>query len=162
MKKLKTFSTMALSLLIGGATLVGDAKGRTRSVAFPKAADLEAMVQIFEDQEGQKPIPNGAQVFDKPFVWARFTVSNKGLAKADRFTFKAVIYQNGAKAMDPAAETITLEANQTKALPMMKMDTLGRSEQISARMIADLGNFVKETNESNNKMEMSFQIANNF
>jgi subtilase family serine protease len=101
-------------------------------------------------------------VFDKSFVWARFTVSNKGLAKADKFTFKAVVYQNVAKTADTAAETITLEPNQSRTLPMIKVNTLGRSEQIRARMITDIGNFVKEANEANNKMEMSLQVANNF
>lgn len=159
--KLKTISMMALSLLIGGASLVGDAKGRTGGVA-DQAADLEAMVQVFEDQDGQKPISDGAKVFNKSFVWARFTVANKGLARADRFTLKAVIYLNDVKAADPAAETITLEPHQSRELPMVKINTLGRGEQISARMIADLGNFVRETNEANNKMEMKFQVENNF
>jgi subtilase family serine protease len=160
--KLKTFSTMALSLLIGGATLVSDAKGRTESVSAVAASDLEVTVQAFEDEFGQRPIANGSTAFDKSAVWMSFTVKNKGLGNAGKFTFKAMIYQNGGRTAAPAAETITLESHQSRTLPMVRINTLGRSEQISARMIADIGNFIKETNEANNKMEMSFRVANNF
>ncbi len=163
--KLKTISTMALSLLIGGATLVSDAKGRTESapaVASMAASDLEVTVQAFEDEFGQRPIANGSTAFDKSAVWMSFTVKNKGLGNAGKFTFKALVYQNGARAVDPAAETITLESHQSRTLPMVRVNTLGRSEKISARMIADIGNFIKETNEANNKMEMSIKVANNF
>ena len=158
--KLKTFSMMALSLLIGGAMLAGDAKGRTEGAAV--TADLEVMAQAFEDQDGRKPIAGGSTIFDKSEVWLRFVVVNRGLGNAGRFTYKAVIYQNGVKTANPAAETIALESQQSKTLPLVKLNISGRGEQISARLIADIGNFVKETDEANNKMEMSFQVANNF
>lgn len=159
--KLKTFTTLALSLLVGGATLVGDAKGRTESAPTAQT-DLEVTVQAFEDESGQKPIASDSTVFGKSFVWVKFSVKNRGLGNADKFTFKAVVYQNGAKTASPAAETVTLESYQSQTLPIMKISTAGRSERITARIIADIGNFVKETDESNNKMEMNFTVANNF
>lgn len=163
--KLKTYSKMALSLLIGGVTLVGDVKGRTEgapAMAPIAVPDLEVTVQAFEDEFGQKPIANGSTVFEKAAIWMSFMVKNKGVGNAGKFTFKAVVYQNGARTAAPAAETITLGPYQSRALPMVRINTSGRREQISARMIADIGNFIKETNEANNKMEMSFRVANDF
>ncbi len=166
--KLKTVSMMALSLLLGGMTLVGDAKGRTNAPITTSAGtdlagvDLETMVQAFEDQEGLKPIAGGSTVSGQPFIWVRFTVKNNGLENAGKFTSKAVVYHNGIKITDPVAETMTLNALQSRTLPMVRINTAGRSGPISAVLVADLGNFVKETNESNNKAETSFNVANKF
>lgn len=163
--KLKTISMIVLSLLmICGTVTAGNAKGRNGQMAVGTvvATDLEVTVQAFEDQAGQKPIANGSTVFDKTAVWVRFTVRNKGFVKADRFVYKAMVYQNGTKTADPMAETITLESNQTKTLPMIKLNISSRTEQISARMIADIGDFVKETNELNNRMELNFCITNSY
>ncbi len=161
--KLKLVSLMALPLLLGGMILAGDAKGRTHAPTTASAGtDLEVTVQAFEDQEGLKLIPDGSTVTGQPYVWVRFSIKNNGLDDAGKFTSKAVIYHNGIKMTDPVTETMTIESLQSKTLPMVRLNTAGRAGRINAVLLADLGNFVKETNESNNKIEMSFNVANDF
>lgn len=161
--KFKLVSLMVLSLLLGGMMLAGDAKGLTNAPTTASAGtDLEVKVQAFEDQEGLKPIADGSTVPGQPYVWLRFTVKNNGLENADKFTSKVVVYHNGIKMTDPMAETMTLDALQSRTLPMVRLNTAGRVGRINVVLLADIGNFVRETNESNNKIEMSFNVANSF
>ena len=80
----------------------------------------------------------------------RFTLREKAGVIASNFTYKRVIERNGVKVFDPPAEKMTLTAKQVKVVPIEKVYFSGTSNTVEARILADIGNFVPELNETNN------------
>lgn len=117
--------------------------------------DLEVKVEAFEDAACTKAIPNNGFMFET-LAWVRLTIKNKGAAAAENFTYKGVIEVDGNKVYDPAAAKMTIAANQSKQLGVIKVQLGGTTDVVTAKLLADIGNFVKETNESNNSATFKF------
>ena len=117
------------------------------------APDIEVKIEMFEDKACTKPIANGASLSysgGAPAAFVRFTLRNNVGVKTDSFTFKRVIERNGVKVFDPAASQLALNANEVKVFPAEMVYFSGTSNTVEARILADIGNFIKEKNESNN------------
>lgn len=117
--------------------------------------DLEVKVEAFEDAACTKAIANNGYMF-QTMAWVRLTIKNKGAVAAENFTYKGVIEVDGNKVYDPAAAKMTIAANQSKQLGVVKVQLGGITDVVTAKLLADIGNFVKETNESNNSATFKF------
>ena len=126
------------------------------------AQDIEAKVEMFEDSACTKPIPNGANlVFSggAPAAYVRFTLKNNVNVKTDNFTFKRVIERDGVKVFDPAASQLSLNAHEVKVFPAERVYFSGTSNTVEGRILADIGNFIKETNEGNNSAKYTVKAS---
>lgn len=124
-------------------------------------ADIVVTVTAY-DQETGKVIADGSSnpySGGAPSNNIKFTVSNKGGQKAENFTFKMVVRRDGLKIYDPPAEKLTLNPGETKTFPMVKVNLPGTSNQVEASILGDIGNFVKESNETNNKASVSYKAS---
>lgn len=117
--------------------------------------DLEVKIEAFEDAACTKAIANNGTMFQTT-AWVRLTIKNKGAVAADNFTFKGVIDVDGNKVYDPAAAKMSIPANQSKQLGVVKVPLGGITDVVTAKLLADIGNFVKETNETNNSATFKF------
>ncbi len=154
---MKKFSMTAFALFVtmlaSSAAFAQGGTISTKPVSLTLAPDIEVQIEMFEDQLGQKPIPNGANLSysgGAPAAYVRFTLREKAGVVASNFTYKRVIERNGVKVFDPPAEKMTLTAKQVKVFPIEKVYFSGTSNTVEARILADIGNFVPETNETNN------------
>ncbi|MFN0121727.1 MAG: CARDB domain-containing protein [Blastocatellia bacterium] len=170
----RKFTNIALSLSLSLITVIGafaqqqqgpTAIAQGTVVANPNlqvAADLEVKIEVFEESNGAKPIPQGASLpysGGAPSSYVRFTIKNKGAAKAENFTYKMVVNRDGIKVHDPAAAQITLNPGESKVFPLVKVGLPGTTNEMEAKVLADIGNFVKETNEQNNSMTFKWKAS---
>lgn len=51
---------------------------------------------------------------------------------------------------------LTLNANETKTFPPVEITLPGRSNDVDARILADISHLVQEKNEQNNKASLKF------
>jgi len=154
--KLVLSLAMALSLLPGNSTLPG------RAFAQTSLPDVRATIEAFDDQSLTGVIPNGSSSPRPARSYVRFTVKNIGTAEAKNFTFKAVVRLNGAKVFDPPAETISLIPGRSKTFVATIIHNTPGSKTVEAKLLADIGNFVKESNETNNLAEYKYTVQNVF
>ena len=155
----KKFSMIAFALVatsIATSAAFAQAGGTpVTPVPVPRLAppDISVKIEMFEDAAGQKPIPNGANLSytgGAPAAFVRFTLSNSNSQNTGNFTYKRVIYRNGVKVIDPPAATISLAKGEVKVFPMEQVYFSGTSNTVEAKILADIGNLVKETIETNN------------
>ena len=126
------------------------------------AQDVEVKIEMFEDKNCTKPIPNGANLSysgGAPAAFVRFTLRNNVGVKTDSFTFKRVIERDGVKVFDPAASQLSLNAHEVKVFPAEMVYFSGTSNTVEARILADIGNFIKETNETNNSAKYTVKAS---
>jgi len=155
----KKFSMIAFALVatsIATSAAFAQVSGPPVSpIPNPRLAppDISVKIEMFEDAAGTKPIPNGSNLSysgGAPAAFVRFTLSNSNSVATGNFTYKRVIYRNGVKVFDPPAATISLAKNGVMVFPMEKVYFNGNSNTVEAKILADIGNLVKETNETNN------------
>src|SRR5215813_13021038 len=155
----KKFSMIAFALVatsIATSAAFAQTGGTQISpMPLPRLAppDISVKIEMFEDQGCTKPMPNGSDLSytgGAPAAFVRFTLSNSNSQNTGNFTYKRVIYRNGAKVVDPPAATITLAKGEVKVFPVEKVYFNGTSNTVEAKILADIGNLVKETNEMNN------------
>jgi subtilase family serine protease len=127
-------------------------KAVTNAVLLP---DLEVKVEAFEDAACTKAIANNGYIFQTT-AWVRMTIKNKGAAAAENFVFKGVIDVDGNKVYNPDAAKLTIPANQSKQIAVVKVPLGGTTDVVTAKLLADIGNFIKESNESNNIASVKF------
>jgi hypothetical protein len=169
--KIKFFALMTMALVALTMTLgVGAQKKNDRPQTSPVVEpvngpavmkvlpDIEVTVEAF-DAQGKK-IPNGGYIGDNTGSKVRFTIKNKAAAETGQFTYKMVVSVNDTKTYDPPAAQLNLAANATKVFET-NVSHSDKQNQMSARILADIGNLVKETNEGNNKAEIKYsaQVA---
>lgn len=107
-----------------------------------------------------KPITNGGSVSTASggaYATVTFHLTNKGAAGSGPFWLKRVVRINGSKMYDPPAEQLTLKAHETKHFPFSKT-FLSPTEDWKATILADIGDFVDETDETNNKATFAFTV----
>lgn len=133
----------------------GPVKAVTNLEVLP---DLEVKVEAFEDAACTQPkaIANNGSIFQDA-AWVRFTIKNKGAVAAANFVYKGVIDVDGNKVYNPDAAKMTLEANQTKQFPPVMVKLGGITDIVTVKLLADIGNFIKETNEQNNIASFKFK-----
>jgi hypothetical protein len=117
--------------------------------------DLEAKVEAFEDAACTKPIANNGQIF-QTLAWVRLTIKNKGPVTSGSFIYKGVIDVDGNKVYNPDAATMTIPANQSKQIAVVKVPLGGTTDVVTAKLLADIGDGVKETTNSNNIATFKF------
>lgn len=149
-------SVMALS---AAAFAQGNnATAHVGSVKVANAAilpDLEAKIEAFEDAACTKPIANNGYMF-QTLAWVRLTIKNKGAVATGNFTYKGVIDVDGNKVYNPDAAQMSLGANQSKQIGVIKVQLGGTTDVVTAKLLADIGNFVQETTDSNNIANFKF------
>src|SRR5262245_23451770 len=162
----KKFSMIAFAMIATSfATSAAFAQsGETAQITpiLKVAPDISVKIEMFEDAGATKPIPNGANLSyggGAPAAFVRFTMSNSNLTQTGNFTFKRVIYRNGVKVVDPPAASITLAKGEVKVFPMEKVYFSGTSNTVEAKILADIGNFVKETVETNNSANYTVKAS---
>src|SRR5262245_35255772 len=152
----KKFSMIAFALVatsIATSAAFAQTAGTPQITPLRVAPDISVKIEMFEDQGGTKPIPNGANLSysgGAPAAYVRFTLSNSNATHTGNFTYKRVIYRNGVKVVDPPAATISLAKGEVKVFPMEQVYFSGTSNTVEAKILADIGNLVKETIETNN------------
>jgi subtilase family serine protease len=129
--------------------------GPVKAVNVMILPDLEVKIEAFEDAACTKAIANNGYMFESA-AWVRLTIKNKGAVAAENFTYKGVIDVDGNKVYNPDAAKMTLAANQSKQLAVVKVPLGGTTDVVTAKLLADIGNFVKETNEANNSATFKF------
>ena len=166
----KKFTMIAFALCVTlAASVAAYAQGNGNGVVAPKpgtltvAPDIEVKIEMFEDQACTKVIPNGANLSfsgGAPAAYVHFTMRNKvNGVKAENFTYKRVIERDGVKVVDPPAEKITLNGGETKTFPVERVYFSGTSNTVEARILADIGNFVKELSETNNSAKYTVKAS---
>lgn len=165
MKKLTmiAFALCVTLLASAGAYAQGTATISAKPGTLTVAPDIEVKIEMFEDAACTKVIPNGANLSfsgGAPAAYVRFTMRNKvNGVKAENFTYKRVIERDGVKVVDPPAEKITLNGGETKVFAVERVYFSGTSNTVEARMLADIGNFVKELDETNNSAKYTVKAS---
>jgi len=67
------------------------------------------------------------------------------------------IRHNNVKVYDPPAAQMTLDGGESKSFPLVMVDLRGSRNEVKASILADIGNFIKESNESNNSAEFTIK-----
>jgi hypothetical protein len=116
--------------------------------------DIEVKVEAFDGQG--KAISNGNYIGDATGSSVRFTIKNNSNTPTGNFTYKMVASNGTSKLYDPPAAQLSLNAKEVKVFPMVKLSHADKNYAISARILADIGNLVKESNEANNKGEVKY------
>jgi hypothetical protein len=154
---------LCVTLLASSATYAqGNGTISAKPLTLTAAPDIEVKIEMFEDKACTKPIANGANLSysgGAPAAFVRFTMRNKVGIKAENFTYKRVIERDGVKVFDPAAEKISLNGNEVKTFPVEMVYFSGTSNTVEARILADIGNFVKELNETNNSAKYTVKAS---
>ena len=130
----------------------GPVKAVTNVTILP---DLEAKIEAFEDAACTKPIANNGQIF-QTLAWVRLTIKNKGAVPSGSFIYKGMIDVDGNKVYNPDAAQMSLAANQSKQIGVIKVQLGGTTDVVTAKLLADIGNFVQETTDSNNIANFKF------
>lgn len=155
-----TFSSIILaSALI--VTALGQGRIADKQV-LQVAPDIEVEVAAFPQQSAGlfTRIQNGSSQTGLTSSWVRFTIRNKSVTPTGNFTYKMVARDGQNKLYDPPAAQLSLNGKEEKVFPLVKLNHDGKSFAISASILADIGNFVKESNESNNKHEVKYTGSN--
>ena len=162
------FKKMMLAMAAGMMLMTSAAMAQDRATISPKpgtltvAPDIEVKIEMFEDKACTKPIANGANLSysgGAPAAFVRFTLRNNVNVKTESFTYKRVIERDGVKVFDPAAEKMSLGGKETKVFPVEQVYFSGTSNTVEARILADIGNLVKETNEANNSAKYTVKAS---
>lgn len=117
--------------------------------------DLEAKIEAFEDAACTKPITNNGSMF-QTLAWVRLTIKNKGAAASGSFLYKGMIDVDGNKVYNPDPAQMSLAANQSKQIGVIKVLLGGTTDVVTAKLLADVGDGVKETTNSNNIATFKF------
>jgi hypothetical protein len=147
-------ATLALTCILGAASAQNISTGGVKTLMPP---DIEVMVEAFDAQG--KSIKNGNYIGDDTGSSVRFTIKNNSNTPTGNFTYKMVATNGTTKIYDPPAAQLSLNAKEVKVFPMVKLSHALKHNDIAARILADIGNFVKESNESNNKAEINYKGA---
>jgi hypothetical protein len=103
-------------------------------------------------------IPNGGSIFGKPGnnVSVEFRATNDS-KESTKFSWKGVVIYHGAKVQPeiPAA-WITLKPAETKVVGKQTFALTMPQSDVKSRMLVDIGNFVVETDETNNVASLHF------
>ena len=117
--------------------------------------DLACSIKAIGPQ-GQIPNGGSAAVSAHGGATVEFWAKNNALVPG-KFMWKGVVYRDGQKVQpDPPAAWITLKAGELRKVGTQQVAFGYPSSQIEARMLVDIGNFIDETNESNNKANLKF------
>jgi hypothetical protein len=161
----KTVFAMFSSIILASALIITSlAQGHT--VQSPQviqvAPDIEVEVAAFPQQSAGlfTRISNGSANPGLTSSWVRFTIRNKSNTPTGNFTYKMVARDGQTKLYDPPAAQMSLNGKEEKVFPMVKLNHDGKSFAISAVILADIGNFVKESSEANNKHEVKYTGSN--
>lgn len=117
--------------------------------------DLEAKIEAFEDAACTKPIANNGSMF-QTLAWVRLTIKNKGAVPSGSFLYKGMIDVDGNKVYNPDPASMSLAANQSKQIGVIKVLLGGTTDVVTAKLLADVGDGVKETTNSNNIATFKF------
>jgi hypothetical protein len=153
---------LCVTLMASTAAFAQGAQISAKPGSLTIAPDIEVKIEMFEDQACTKSIANGASLSyggGAPAAFVRFTLRNNVGVKTDSFTFKRVIERNGVKVFDPAASQMALNANEVKVFPAERVYFSGTSNTVEARILADIGNFIKETSETNNSAKYTVKAS---
>lgn len=161
----KTVFAMFSSIILATALIVTAlAQGQTAQSpqVIQLAPDIEVEVAAFPQQSAGlfTRIQNGSSQPGLTSSWVRFTIRNKSNTPTGNFTYKMVARDGQTKLYDPPAAQLSLNGKEEKVFPLVKLNHDGKSFAISASLLADIGNFVKESNESNNKHEVKYTGSN--
>jgi len=161
----KTVFAMFSSIILASALIITAlAQGHTAQSpqVIQVAPDIEVEVAAFPQQSAGlfTRIQNGSSQTGLTSSWVRFTIRNKSVTPTGNFTYKMVARDGQTKLYDPPAAQLSLNGKEEKVFPMVKLNHDGKSFAISAVILADIGNFVKESNESNNKHEVKYTGSN--
>ena len=167
--KLTKLMNFALTLgLTMGALTVGSAlaQQRTETIkATPIAnltvtADLEVKIEAFEDAACTKPIANGGVTLysgGAPANYVRLSVKNKGPVKAENFPLSYAVRRSGMDVYKtPELLKLSLNPNEVKVFPVVKVQLIGTTNDISAGIVANPMKLMPEANMSNNIGKFAF------
>jgi hypothetical protein len=122
-------------------------------------ADLAVQVHATKDPPpATSYIQNGETLSysgGAPSNWVRFEISNKGKV-AGKFTYKLVIRNNGVTVLDPPAKEYSLYPGASLKLGPIEVKLPATTNKIEASILADIGNLVKESNETNNHATLAY------
>ena len=158
-KKL-TITGLAIALCVLNLSAANLAYGgNTPSApALAPLPDLAVGVSAYEDQGLTKSIlPGGSIAYSggAPKNYVKFVIINHGSNVAQNFTYKLVVRNNGVKVYDPPAAQLTLQPGELKTF-VAEVFLPSNTNVIDAKALVDVGNFVKESVETNNSGEFTY------
>ncbi|XXX78719.1 hypothetical protein WMF30_08075 [Sorangium sp. So ce134] len=126
-------------------------------------ADVYCWIKVIEEQSG-KVVPSGAQVEIPRKAIVRYVVANDSNKPAGPLTIVGALRRDGV-VVQPNGQPNVVPAQQITLQPgqIWKFEYLVTESSISAKytasILADVGNFVKEEDERNNKFTTAFEMV---
>jgi hypothetical protein len=122
--------------------------------------DVKCSIKVTQEPSGSS-VPNGAEI-GPGTVTVHYVVKTDSIRPVGPLTVVGSLYRDGVKVTPDGAPNV-VPAQQTqvsKGNPFEKKYTLSEGGKglvkYSARILADVGNFVNESDESNNKARVDF------
>ena len=165
LNKLMNFAlTMGLTM---GALTVGTALAQRPETikaapvtSLNVTADLEVKIEAFEDAACTKPISNGGVTVYSgggPANYVRLSVKNKGAVKAENFPLAYAVRRSGVDVYKtPEVLKLSLNPNETKVFPVVKVQLVGTTNDVAASIIANQMKMMPEANMTNNTAKFNF------
>jgi hypothetical protein len=127
--------------------------------------DIHCWVKVLDPQD--KVVPEGGIIQTPGTALVRYIVANDSGKPTGPITVVGALFRNGVKVQPGGqanvvpAQTITVQPNQV----WKKEYTINEQENFVTyvgKILGDVGNFIDEEDEANNKGQRSFQFAKPF
>jgi hypothetical protein len=122
--------------------------------------DLEVKIEAFEDEACTKPISNGGSTVysgGAPANFVRLSVKNKGAVKAENFPLTYAVRRSGVDVFKtPELLKLTLNPNESKVFPVVKVQLVGVTNEVTASIVANMMKIMPEANMNNNNAKFKF------
>ena len=125
--------------------------------------DVYSWIKLVNRTTG-KAVPSGTSFYNSTDVVVRYAVANDSHKPAGPLTVVGHLWKNGVdiqlsgKPVVPAQQ-ITVGPNQVWRAEYEVQDTATLSDTFEAKLLADVGNFVDEEDEKNNKASATFSVV---
>jgi subtilase family serine protease len=154
------FAKKALVTTLALALCVGLAISARPGAASAQASLPDLAVSIQATDGAGKPIAQGQTITyanaQKHNI--RLIITNNGAGKAMNFHLGMAVRRNGVSVFTHPGEPVTLGPGQSKIFDA-QVDIPAGTNNILARLVADTGNLIQESNENNNTMLFSYTAA---
>ena len=126
--------------------------------------DVYCWIKLVNKPTG-KAVPSGTQFSDQADVIVRYVVANDSHKPAGPFWVVGALRKNGTKIQPGGqpnvvpAQQITVQPNQVWKAEYEVTDAAGGLDTFDATMLGDIGNFINEEDEKNNKATAKFKFA---